>query len=83
MDLMLDLIVLPDSSYHVKDEDEFDAMLQHGLIDQDVARSVRKELASVIERVENNVPPFCEPWPDWRPDPTWEIPALPGDWRDL
>jgi hypothetical protein len=83
MDLMLDIVVQPDLSWHIKDEDEFEAMLSRGLIDKGTAQRVRAEAHSVIRRIEARVAPFCDPWPEWRPDPTWPIPALPGGWEQL
>jgi hypothetical protein len=30
----------------------------------------------VIRRVEAREWPFNEPWPDWRPDPSWAAPQI-------
>lgn len=80
MDLMLDVVVEPDRSWRWKDEDDFQGMIDHGLLDEAKAKAVRAEAEDVIGRLEANEPPFCDPWPDWRPDPAWQAPALPPDW---
>ncbi|MEX2245783.1 MAG: DUF402 domain-containing protein [Dehalococcoidia bacterium] len=80
MDLMLDVIVEPDRRWHWKDEDDFQGMIGHNLIDDAKARAVRAEAESVIRRLEANASPFCDPWPDWRPDPAWRSPLLPPAW---
>ncbi len=83
MDLMLDVIVEPDRNWKWKDEDDFAAMIDRGLIDPAHAEAVRREGEKIIRRVEGNEPPFSEPWPAWRPDPNWPIPALPHDWHRI
>jgi predicted RNA-binding protein associated with RNAse of E/G family len=77
MDLMLDVIVEPDlSGWHWKDEDEFAAMIAAGLLGAEEAAAVRQEAFDVIARAESRQPPFSDPWPDWRADPAWPLPAL-------
>jgi hypothetical protein len=81
MDLALDIIVEPDrSSWRWKDEDEFELFQDRGLIDETVARRVRDEADSVIERIAHGAPPFNGAWPGWRPDGSWPIPELPAGW---
>lgn len=80
MDLMLDIVVEPDLSWRWKDADEFDEILRSGIFDGDLGQRVRTTADRVIELIERRAPPFCEPWPDWRPDPGWR-PALPPDWN--
>lgn len=77
MDHMLDVIVELDRSWRWKDEDELQALLDWGLIDETKAQAIRAEAESVLHRLEQNGPPFDEPWHDWRPDPAWGLPVLP------
>ncbi len=80
MDLMLDVIVEPDlASWRWKDEDEFQAMLDWGLLDAVEAAEVRAEAARVIKRAQMNEPPFSDDWPRWRPNPSWPMPSLSHD----
>lgn len=81
MDLMLDVVVEPNRRWRWKDEDEFQAMTDHRLIDETRAARIRAEARQVIRGLEANEPPFCDPWPAWRPDPSWPFPALPPDWE--
>jgi predicted RNA-binding protein associated with RNAse of E/G family len=77
MDLMLDVLIEPDcSSWRWKDEDEFDAMIEWGLIDAHEAEAVRVEALEVIRRAKAMEPPFCDAWGMWRPDPEWPFPSL-------
>jgi hypothetical protein len=72
-DEKLDLIVLPDGSYRWKDEDELEQAASAGLLD---ANAVRAEAERVLDEW-----PFPTGWEEWRPDPSWRLPELPGDWH--
>jgi len=37
----------------------------------------------VIGRIERDEPPFDSAWPQWTPDPAWELPTLPDGWAIL
>ena len=81
MDLALDVLIAPDrTSWKWKDEDEFQIAIDRNLIDGELASRVRAEATDVIRRAEADEPPFCDPWPDWRPDPSWGLPRLPDGW---
>ncbi len=81
MDLVLDVIITPDkSSWTWKDEDELQIALDRNLFDEALAASLRAEAEDVIRRAQANEPPFCDPWPDWRPNPSWGLPRLPDGW---
>jgi len=80
MDLMLDVIVDPDRSWRLKDEDELEAFVDRGVFERALAERVRAEAVRVARRAERNEPPFSHPWPEWRPDPAWRLPELPDDW---
>lgn len=83
MDLMLDLIVSQDMNWKWKDEDEFEALVSHGLIDGEEAARVRQDARRMIGQVETNGAPFSEPWHDWRPEPSWPLSELPNGWNRL
>jgi hypothetical protein len=80
MDLVLDLIVDPDRSWRWKDEDELETWVARGVCEPQLAERIRAEGLEVAGRAERDEPPFSEPWPDWRPDPGWELPMLPDGW---
>ena len=75
-DHALDVWVDPDGAWRWKDEDDFAAMQEHGVFDDDAAAAVRAE----GERVLANWP-VPTGWEDWRPDSRWSIPELPDDWH--
>jgi hypothetical protein len=82
MDLMLDLVVEVDRSWWWKDEDELEMFVARGVFDRPLADLLREEGLRVARRAERNEPPFSEPWPEWRPDPSWRIPELPPAWNE-
>jgi hypothetical protein len=79
-DHFLDIAVYPDRSWEWKDEDEF-AQAQHaGLMDAAQAERVRAAGRAAVELIGLWGPPFADGWERWRPDPSWQVPALPEDW---
>lgn len=84
LDQLLDIEIVPDlSAWSWKDEDEFEGAIAAGLLPPAEARAVRSEGEEVIAAFNAGRPPFDEPWPQWRPDPAWTLPALPKSWNDL
>ncbi|MER7171991.1 cytidylyl-2-hydroxypropylphosphonate hydrolase [Streptomyces mesophilus] len=79
-DHFLDISVHPDRSWHWRDEDEFAEAQRAGLMDSGQARAVREAGRAAIEVVRDWGSPFCDGWPQWRPDPAWRRPVLPEDW---
>ncbi|RAJ71598.1 uncharacterized protein DUF402 [Streptomyces sp. Amel2xB2] len=79
-DHFLDIALYPDRSWEWRDEDEFAAARQAGLVGDALAARVREAGREVVERIAAWAPPFRDGWEDWRPDPRWPVPALPADW---
>lgn len=79
-DRALDIVISPDMNWRWKDEVHFQRIQELGWISSKMTRQIDKERAIVVNRIEQNLKPFCEPWPGWRPDPTWPIPQLPKNW---
>ncbi|WP_340558343.1 cytidylyl-2-hydroxypropylphosphonate hydrolase [Streptomyces sp. GSL17-111] len=79
-DHFLDLEVHADRSWQWRDEDEFAQAQAAGLMDAAQARRVRAAGRAALDLVLAWGPPFTDGWEDWRPDPSWPIPRLPGDW---
>lgn len=82
-DHSLDIVVSPDLEWSWKDEDHLARTQELGWYGPAEAAEIRAEGERVIERIENCLAPFSEPWPDWRPDPSWRIPPLPDDWAGI
>jgi hypothetical protein len=79
-DLALDIVVAPDLSWTMKDEDHFDLIQKHGWITPRRAAQVRRDAQQAIKRIERRQPPFNENWHNWRPSSAWSVPALPAGW---
>ena len=79
-DLSLDIVAGPDLRWMMKDEDHFARIQELGWVTPDQAREIRRNADHVIALIESRAAPFNEPWPDWRPDPAWQLPKLPDDW---
>jgi protein associated with RNAse G/E len=80
MDLMLDIVVDPDLSWRLKDEEEFEEVVRRGIFDEQLAQRVRDEVEDVIRSIESKQGPFGEPWPTWTANPNWPIPSLLDGW---
>ena len=82
-DQSLDIVVAPDLTWQWKDEDHFARFQELGWMSREEAASVRREADRAIARIERRDPPFCEDWPEWRPDPDWTVPLLPHNWAEV
>ena len=82
-DQSLDIVAAPDLSWQMKDEDHFALIQQWGWITPQRAASIRRDAQTAIARIEARAAPFNEPWPQWRPDPAWQLPELPDDWATV
>ncbi|MFD4582720.1 DUF402 domain-containing protein [Streptomyces sp. NPDC058434] len=80
-DHFLDITVQPDRTWRWLDEDEFDQARTAGLMDEDQARRVRSAGLDAVGVIRDWGPPYSDGWEDWRPDPRWPVPELPGDWN--
>lgn len=80
---MLDIVVEPDRSWRYKDVAELEVLAGDGTFDAGTAAAVRAAAEQAIALVEAGAEPFCDPWPSWRPDPSWPTPVLPPSWADV
>lgn len=83
LDQHLDVVIDPDYRWRWKDEDEFAAAIEIGLLTRQRAEAVRAEGERVIRRLEAREPPFCDGWEHRQPDPKWRVPELPRGWDDV
>jgi hypothetical protein len=74
-DLVLDIWVDPDGSWRWKDEDELEIAVELGRFTPAQLAEIRSVGESVLA-----TPPWPTGWEDWRPDPSWPLPALPDGW---
>jgi hypothetical protein len=74
-DHALDVRVLPDGTWHWKDEDDFAEAIALGMLDEAEAGLVRAEAERVIA-----ARPWPTGWEDWRPPAHWTPLPVPPDW---
>ena len=72
VDEKLDLVVSPDGSVRLKDEDELAQAAQLGLLDE---ADVRAQAERILAH-----PLWPTGWESWRPDRAWPVPRLPESW---
>lgn len=76
-DHVLDLVIEPDRTMALKDEDELALAVTQGVFDAATAAAIEADAATVGALVADWGPPFCDGWERFRPDPGWPIPGLP------
>jgi hypothetical protein len=74
-DWQLDLWIEPDGAVQWKDEDHLEQAVELRIMAPAEAEEARREAARVLDEW-----PFPTGWEDWRPDPSWPLPALPEGW---
>ena len=79
-DNTLDVVITPDFQWSWKDEPEFEALVAAGKIASEKAQAIRAEGQRAIEHIEKRAWPYNEPWPEWRPDPSWVVPKISDYW---
>jgi uncharacterized protein DUF402 len=82
-DNTLDIVVDAALAWSWKDEPEFEALSEAGKIRPEKAAAIRAEGLRVIEQIEARAWPFNEPWPGWRPDPSWPVPRITDYWTPV
>ena len=81
-DYLLDVSISRDFQCSWKDEDEWELAREHRLIDASLLDEVRTEGERIMAEVAARAWPFDGSLVDWRPDPSWPVPALPDHWDD-
>ena len=79
-DLLLDMIIEPNlKDWRWDDEDELQEVVESGLISQAKAKSLYVKAEKVRDLIMSGKSIFNR-WEHWRPDRSWEVPALPPGW---
>lgn len=78
IDGVLDLVVAPDRDLRWKDEDEAAAAVRAGRLTSAQLAALRAEGERLAALADARAFPFDGTWTDFRPDPSWQSPALPG-----
>ena len=66
-DRVLDVVVSPDRSVRLKDEDELVLAVSQGIFSESEAAAIATDARSVVELVASWGPPFCDRWETFRP----------------
>ena len=74
-DHALDIVVDADGRWRWKDEDDLEFATRVGAFTAAEAVAIRAEGERVLAEW-----PFPTGWEEWRPDPSWPLPALPAGW---
>jgi Protein of unknown function (DUF402) len=83
MDQLLDIVISADkSTWHWKDEDEFNEAVSVGVFSSEEARKIREEGEHVIDLLTTRQTPFYDDWENWRPPMNWAIPPLLEGWDE-
>ncbi len=84
MDHLLDIVISPDrSTWHWKDEDEFDEAVKLGVFSLDEVNAIRIEGERAVQSFRPGNTQFYEHWENWHPPSKWGIPPLLGNWNDI
>jgi hypothetical protein len=79
-DHVMDIVVRPDGTWMLKDEDELAAATSVGRFSATETACIHAEAETVITTIHQRAWPFDNTLIDWRPDPSWPIPPIPRDW---
>lgn len=79
-DYLLDLVVSPNLDWAWKDREEVDLAREHDIVGQDILDRMEREGQRAIRDIEAGAWPFNAGFEKWRPDPAWDIPAMPKGW---
>lgn len=83
LDEVLDIIVRPDRTYYVKDEEQLTHLVQLGIYTEDEAATVRRNAEHVTRLIESAAPPFTDDWRTWRPLASVGPATPPDGWQHL
>jgi hypothetical protein len=82
-DDVLDIILRPDDSWYIKDDEELVGYTQSGVYTQAEADRIREYCRAVVPLIESKAPPFDDEWVDWRPAPGMSAPRAAKGWERL
>jgi hypothetical protein len=80
-DLELDLVVSPDGSWRLKDDEKLEGWIERGRWTAAEVAAIRAEAARVVGLLERGSRWWGDEWAEWQPDPDWPQPVVPSDWQ--
>lgn len=78
-DLVLDMWVDPDGTWHWKDTDDFETAIGDGILASSVRQSLKAETAQILSELEHRTGPFAEHILAMRPESPDPKPKLPAE----
>jgi len=82
-DLELDLVVSPDGSWRLKDDDQLDPWIARGRWTAAEVAKIRAEGTRLGAELDAGRRWWSDEWASWRPDPRWPTPAAARGWADV
>jgi Protein of unknown function (DUF402) len=79
-DLELDIVVEPDGSWTMKDDEKLEDWIERGRWTAEEVVAIRAEGARVARELEAGRRWWSDDWAAWEPDPAWVVPELPEGW---
>ena len=83
LDLDLDIVIHPDFTYEMKDVEDYENAVQHGVIQPGWIRAIDNAQHEILNKLEKREYPFDGSWLNWVPDPNWSPPNLPENWDKI
>jgi predicted RNA-binding protein associated with RNAse of E/G family len=77
-DHVLDVVVAPDRTVTLKDEDELAIAVTQGVFSPSEAAAISADAASILALVDFWGSPFCDRWEHFIPEPAWPIATFGG-----
>ena len=82
-DYQLDILVEPDRSWRLKDEDELALAVELGRLTAVQGEAVRAEGQRAVDEIERNEAAYADGWENWRPNGEFKPPKLIPGWDDV
>lgn len=79
MDLVLDIVIDPDTTWRWKDRADFEAAIERHILEASLRGPVLQEAERVLSLLQRRDGPFDPEWSAWRPPQDWGVPELPPE----
>ena len=78
-DLELDIVVMPDLSWQLKDDDVLEERVREGRYTVEQIHEAREQARRLTALIDAGDLWWSEAWAAWEPDPNWPMPGFPDD----
>jgi hypothetical protein len=80
-DFELDIVVSPDGTWALKDDDVLDRRVAEGRFRPEHAAWFRDVAGDITGQLDAGIVPWSQAWTDWAPPPGWRGTRLPTGWE--